>query len=222
MKIEVIKIDVANQGHITNTYLVYDEVNGKKEGILIDPADDAMAIIDKIKEENVNIKYIVITHAHGDHIGALEELTVYTKAKIIVHRNDKAALLGKEENYCDMLHVEKQDIAEESILQVDDNFSFTVLNMDFEIIHTPGHTSGSICIFEKNNNSLFTGDTIFCDCYGRCDLFSGSFEDMVHSLRKIFSRFDNVVIYPGHDKIVNISSAKKRIRMLIAMKGTIL
>lgn len=77
-------------------------------------------------------------------------------------------------------------------------------------------------MLEKNSNSLFTGDTIFCDCYGRCDLVSGSFEDMVLSLRKIFSRFEDIMIYPGHDKSVNIKSAKKRIRLLIAMKGVTL
>lgn len=141
MKIETIEIDVASQGHMTNTYLVYDESNGKREGILIDPADKAKYIISKIEEKNIDIKYIVITHAHGDHIGALEELRDYTNAKIIIHPNDKEALLNNEENYCDMLNVKIQNILENDLILSKDKDEFKVLNMNFEIIHTPGHTS---------------------------------------------------------------------------------
>lgn len=219
MNIEKIEIDVANQGHITNTYLVYSGDNEKREGIIIDPAYNASYIISIINEKKVDVKYIVITHAHGDHIGALENLRDYTKAKIIVHANDKEAILNNEENYCDMLNVKKQEILERDLLIVNDNYAFNIQNMEFEIVHTPGHTSGSICIFEKFSNVLFTGDTLFCDCYGRCDLVSGNFEDMVKSLRKIFTRFHDIMIYPGHDKNVNIESSKKRIRLLLAMKG---
>lgn len=121
-----------------------------------------------------------------------------------------------------MLGVEKQHINNEDIIEVKDGYKFNILSMQFEIIHTPGHTLGSICIYEKNTSSLFTGDTIFCDCYGRCDLYSGDFSDMVSSLRKLFNRFEDVMIYPGHDKEVKIDSAKRKIRLLVALKGVTL
>lgn len=217
INIEKIEIDVGNKGHLTNTYLIFDsKIN---EAILFDPADNAAKIIDRIKQLKLNVKYICITHAHGDHFGALEELAEYTKADILIHRNDYFPLIGKEENYSEDLGVKKQSIDRFNIVKIYDGYNFRVGDMNFEVIHTPGHTSGCICVYEKMSNSLFTGDTIFYDCYGRCDLHSANFDDMVTSIRKLFERFDDITIYPGHDKIVNISSAKKYIRMLMAMKN---
>ncbi|MDD3304183.1 MAG: MBL fold metallo-hydrolase [Clostridia bacterium] len=215
-KIEKIEIDVAMQGHITNCYLVYNE---NKEAILIDPADNATKIINRIVECDAKVKYIVITHAHGDHIGALIEVQKYTKATILVHENDTDMLLGKEENYCEMLLVEQPDIDATNLLSVKDGYTFKLGTLDFEVILTKGHSSGCICLYEKNSNVLFTGDTLFSDCYGRCDLNTGSFDDMVASLRKLFDRFTDIMIYPGHGKSVNINTAKRYIRMLMAMKG---
>lgn len=216
INIELIEIDVADAGHITNTYIISDE---KKNAVVIDPADNSRKIINILKENKLTVEYIIITHAHGDHIGALEEVQKYSGAQIIVHSDDKEALLGNVENYSDMLEVNKQNINEESLLLVKDGDVIKVGDICLEIIHTPGHTQGAICILEKNTNVLFTGDTIFWDCYGRCDLYSGNFDNMVNSLRKIFDRFQNIQIYPGHDKQVNIDSAQKRIRLLIALKG---
>lgn len=216
INIEKIEIDVANQGHITNCYLVYDE---NKEAILIDPADNPSLIISKIVNLNLKINYIVITHAHGDHIGALEELVDYTKAKIIVDKNDYDMLIGKEENYCDMLFVKQPNLNNEDILSIHDNYIFKVGNLDFEIINTKGHSTGSVCIYEKNSRVLFTGDTLFADCYGRCDLYSGNFRDMVESLKYLFSRFADIIIYPGHGKNVKIEVAKKYVKKLMALKG---
>lgn len=216
VNVERIEIDVSMQGHITNTYLIYDDENN---GILIDPADNASKIIEYIIKKNILVKYIVVTHAHADHIGALEQIKEFTKAKILVHKLDKEVLLGNGETYADMLGVNKQSIMEEDILKVNDGDTFNIGEINIEIIHTPGHTAGCICIFEKSSNKLFTGDTIFCDCYGRTDLYSGNFNDMVKSIQKLFNRFFDITIYPGHDKCVNIDSAKKRIRLLLAMKG---
>lgn len=216
INIEKIEIDVANQGHITNCYLVYDE---NKEAILIDPADNPSLIISKIVNLNLKINYIVITHAHGDHIGALEELVNYTKAKVIINKNDYNMLIGEEENYCDILFVKQPNLNNEDILAIDNNYILKVGNLDFEIINTKGHSSGSVCIYEKNSNVLFTGDTLFADCYGRCDLNSGSFRDMVETLRCLFSRFIDIIIYPGHGKSVKIEVAKKYVKKLMALKG---
>lgn len=179
-------------------------------------------IINTIEKLDVNVRYIIITHAHGDHIGALENVQKYTNAKIIVHKNDYNALLSKEENYSDMLNVPRQNLNEEDIFKIEGGYIVEFSNLKFEIIHTPGHSSGSICIYDIIQNRLFTGDTIFSDCYGRCDLNSGNFEDMVKSIKYIFNRFENIDIYPGHGEIVNIEIAKRYIKMLLAMKGIIL
>ena len=214
--IEKIEIDVAKRGHITNCYLLY---NSNKEGVLIDPADDGKKIITYINKLNLKIKYIVITHAHGDHIGALEEVQNYTNADILIHFNDYDALIGKNENYSDMLGVNKQNLNLNKIIKVKDNDKFKVSDIEFTIVHTPGHTLGSICIYVDSENVLFTGDTIFCDSYGRCDLYSGDFDDLVQSIKKLFDKYNDIVIYPGHNKKVNIEKAKKYIKLLLALKG---
>lgn len=220
ISVERIEVDVANRGHYTNCYLIYDE---SKKAILIDPGYDAKQIIEYINKLEIKVEYIVITHAHGDHIGALEEIQKYTKAKIIVHKNDFDALMSKEENYSEMLGVEKQNLNSNDIISVENGYTFKVESLDFEIIHTPGHTSGSICIYEKTEEKLFTGDTIFAEGYGRCDLLSSNFDDMVNSIRMLFKRFDeDVNIYPGHDRIARIFTAERFIRMLMARKGIIL
>lgn len=215
INIDRIEVNVAYAGHITNCYLVYDE-NG--EGIIIDPGYESDKIINEIKSKKCNVKYIILTHAHADHIGALAKVQKYTNAKILVHIKDLEMLLEKQENYSDMLKVEKQNIDEMLVKTVKDTDVIDVGNLKFEIIHTPGHSAGSICIFEVNNYKLFTGDTIFSDSYGRYDLYSGDFNDMVKSLRHIFNRFDNINIYSGHGEITDISKPKRYIKMLMAMK----
>lgn len=216
VNIEKIEVDIAGSGHITNTYLVYDD---DKKAVLIDPGFDSDKIIQKIIELNLFVEKIIITHAHADHIGALEKLQLYTKSKIIIHKNDFKSLINEEENYNEMLNVEHQYLNKEAIEKVEDSYEFKIGEMNFEVIHTPGHTSGCICILEKTSNRLITGDTLFSDCYGRCDLHSASFEDMVKSIQKLFNRFENITIYPGHGEIVNIDSVKRRIRILFSLKG---
>lgn len=215
ININKIEVDVAHAGHITNCYLVYDE-NG--DGIIIDPGYDSDKIINQIKLKKCNVKYIILTHAHADHMGALFKVQEYTSAKIIVHIKDLEMLLENQENYSDMLNVEKQNIDERKVRTVKDMEIVDVGSLKFEIIHTPGHSDGSICIFEVNNYKLFTGDTIFSDSYGRCDLYSGDFDAMVKSLRHIFNRFENIDIYPGHGEVVSILKAKRYISMLMSMK----
>lgn len=215
IEVERIEVDVAKQGHITNCYLIYDE---NKEAVLIDPGFEADKIIQCIKKIGVNVKYIVITHAHGDHIGALEKLQNYTKAIIMVHKNDYPALMSQVENYCELLNVPKQTLIEKNIFQLEEE-TIILNQIQLDVIHTPGHTSGCICLYDKIGNRLFTGDTIFSDCYGRYDLYSGNFEDMVSSIKKIFTNFQNVMIYPGHGNIVNIEEAKRYIKMLLSIKG---
>ncbi|MEG0873229.1 MAG: MBL fold metallo-hydrolase [Clostridia bacterium] len=241
--IEKIEVDISCSGHITNTYLLYtdsiknkkdenenenkrdenklceNKVNNERIGVLVDPGDEPQKIIEKIIELNVKVEKILITHAHGDHIGALEKLQLFTHAEIMVHEMDFRALINEEENYSDMLDIRVQHIDERKIILLKDGDKFNVGNMDFEIIHTPGHTSGGICIFEKTSNILLTGDTLFCDSYGRCDLYSGDFDKMVESIKKIFNRFADIVIYPGHGKAENVDKVKRKISMLFAYKG---
>lgn len=214
--VENIEVDVAKRAHITNSYIGYD--TDTKEGILIDPGYDGLKIISKIVELDVKIKYILITHGHADHIGALKELQKFTNAKIFISDEDYDVLCGKKEGYFETLGVEKFNIKNAEKLRNGDNIKFG--NYSLEIISTPGHTSGSLCFYEASTNLVFTGDTLFSNCYGRCDLESGSFYDMKNSLNKLFNRFSgDTKIYPGHGKISTLNEAKKYVRILVARKG---
>ncbi len=217
IKVESIEVNVANKGHITNCYIVYDDTS--KEAIVIDPGYDFESIKLSIEFLKVNVKYICITHAHGDHIGALEKLQNYTKAKIAISSEDYCILSDMDKNCSNIVNVELQHIDEDNIIIVKDKDILEVGDLKFEIISTPGHTKGSICIYVINSSILFTGDTMFSDCYGRCDLYSGNFEDMVGSIKKLFDRFKNVQIYPGHGEICSIENSKKYIRMLMGIKN---
>ena len=217
INIENVRVNVGGLGHFTNTYIVYEDV--EKEGIIVDPGYEANKIISKIVELGISIKYIVLTNAHGDHTGALKEVYEYTKSKVLIHENDYDMLIGNVEDYSIAQGIKRKDLSSCDIEKVKDNFCFRVGILNFEIIHTPGHTAGGICLFEKTSNCLFTGDTIFYDCYGRCDLATANFEEMVNSIQKIFDSFDDIIIYPGHGRAINLSKAKKYIRMLLKMKG---
>lgn len=167
----------------TNCYLVWDEDNN---AILIDPADNANIIFSKINEFNLNLNNIFITHGHWDHIGAVKELIQAYPVTILIHNDDKDSLISEDLN----------------IQLVEDGEEYTVGNRTYKIIHTPGHTPGSICI--SNGNNLFTGDTLFNGSVGRTDFPGGSTKDLMRSLDKLLELPENTVIYPGHGAITSM------------------
>ncbi|MDD2377007.1 MAG: MBL fold metallo-hydrolase [Clostridia bacterium] len=213
---KIIQIEVGDDNYPTNCYVVYDEDNN---AIIIDPGYDKQRIISKIEDNNLKVKYIILTHCHADHLGQLEEIMKFTDADVIIHENDLDGLEDDEKSHFTPLNINKPNIEKDKIITVKDKDVIEVGNIELEVIHTPGHTSGCMCLFEKSMNSLFTGDTIFANCYGRVDLKSGSLEDMKNSINKIFDRFEDIIIYPGHEQIVNIDDCKRRIRLLIKIRS---
>lgn len=222
VNVEQLKVKINNLEHITNSYIVYDE---NKEAILIDPGDQKDIIIRKIDELKLDIKYVLITHVHADHIGALADVLKVYNCKVIIQVLDIDKLYDRVKNCSYILDdMEIKEVSTDSIIQIKDLYKLKVGNMEFEIIHSPGHTSGSMCIYEKKSKSLFSGDTIFENCYGRCDLYSSSFDDMLISLRKIFDLYEKeegITLYPGHGKIIDFLTAKKKIKLFIKIKNKI-
>lgn len=213
---KIIQIEVGSDDYPTNCYIVYDD---KNNAVIIDPGFDKQRIISKIDEHNLIVKYVILTHCHADHLGELEAIMNYTNANVIIHENDLDGLEDDEKAHFTHLNVKKPNINRNKIITVKDRDIIKVGYINLEVIHTPGHTSGCMCLFDKNNDALFTGDTIFAECYGRVDLKSGSLEDMKKSIDKLFNRFDDIIIYPGHEKIVNIDDCKRRIRLLLRVRG---
>ncbi len=161
---------------LTNCYIISSD----DEIAIIDPGDEGEKILAEIEKEK--LKYIILTHYHFDHVLAAEELKEKTGAKILIHEADKKFLNFQIDQY--LKENDKIKIGKEVL----------------KVIHSPGHSKGSICLIGKNE--IFTGDTIFKNSYGRTDLLGGSEKDMKNSLEKISKILKNgITIYPGHGEI---------------------
>jgi glyoxylase-like metal-dependent hydrolase (beta-lactamase superfamily II) len=156
------------------SYVIADETT--REAAVVDPSFNTDAIIRLLKDQNFNVKYVFNTHSHGDHTAGNKDIRSDFGAKIIVHKSAKV----------------NKDIG------VNDEDVVMLGRIAIKVIHTPGHTSDSICLLV--DGKLFTGDTLFVGECGRTDLPGGSSEDMYYSLfHKLMKLDDNVEVYPGHD-----------------------
>jgi glyoxylase-like metal-dependent hydrolase (beta-lactamase superfamily II) len=158
-----------------NCYLLVSE----NKLIIIDPGDEAERILNEIKQLKASPKQIIITHCHPDHVLAVPEIKKQTSAKILIHKKER------QSNNCQ---------ADEFLKEKD---KIEIGNVFLEVIHTPGHTPGSICLL--GNNFIFTGDTLFENGYGRTDLPGGSDKQMQNSLKRLSELLKpGMMVYPGH------------------------
>lgn len=155
------------------SYVVADDVT--REAVVVDPSFNAEAIVRLLRDKNLNVKYIINTHDHIDHIADNEYIKSNFNAKIVAHK----------------LSDVKKDIS------VADGDVVNVGSIHIKVIHTPGHTLDSICLLV--DGKLLTGDTLFVGECGRTDLLGSSPEDMYHSLHKLIELDDDIEVYPGHD-----------------------
>ena len=165
----------------TNCYLVADETTGLCA--VIDPATRSAFILDKIREQGWTVGAILLTHAHFDHTGALRSLhEALPEVPVFVHADDA-------DNETNMSHgnLVYTDLYGESV---------TVGALEFSVLHTPGHTPGSVCLRVKN--ALFSGDTLFAGSCGRTDFPGGDLEAMRQSLRTLAALPDSLQVFPGH------------------------
>lgn len=177
----------------TNCYIVVDE--SCSEGIIIDPGENAKLILQTVSELGISVKYIILTHSHFDHICAAKEVKEKTGAKLIVHQCENECLSFKY--VVDFYPLMKRRYKEvTSDITVNGGETFTFGNLQAKIINTPGHTKGSCIIII--NDCIFTGDTLLRGQCGRCDLPTGSTEDMNNSLKTIYSLDGDYKLYPGH------------------------
>lgn len=189
----------------TNTYIVYDEKTF--EGVLIDIADNVHEIQEYVEKMNINLKYLVLTHCHADHIAGLKEFKrKYPNVRILIHELDASGLVRDEINLAHYLETESNFIEADRTLK--DGDVIEIKNMNLKVIHTPGHTKGSVSILVED--ALFSGDTLFKDSYGRVDFPTGSMIDMKNSIKKLLKLPDEIIVYPGHEEITKIGEAKKK------------
>lgn len=188
-----------------NTYLVYDEET--KKGFIVDPGGYEPRITAQIKDEAVELQYIILTHGHGDHIGGVEAFKKdFPAAKIVALRAEDKMLHDPEAN-CS-IEMFRKAIMIDAEIQVEDGDLLEVGNMELKFIATPGHTEGGMCIY--TGKTLFSGDTLFCRSIGRTDFTGGNFSDIINSIKtKLFILPDDTVVLPGHMGKTTIGEEKR-------------
>ena len=185
-----------------NCSVIGDE--STREGLVIDPGDDIEEVLTLVRKHNLQVKQIVITHAHIDHVGGAMKLRAATGAAILLNQNDYALLkmLDAQAAWIGVAPPGKVEI-DHSVAQAD---SIKTGSLSADVIHTPGHTEGSICLYFPAEKKLIAGDTLFAGSIGRTDLPGGSFEKIIRSLHdKVLELPDDTVVIPGHGPLTTIS-----------------
>ena len=189
-----------------NCSVIGDEAS--REAMVIDPGDDVEAVLAIIRKHNLALKQIVVTHAHIDHVGGASKLRKLTGAPILLNQNDHALLkmIDVQASWIGMASPGKIEI-DQSIAQAD---QLRAGALTAEVIHTPGHTEGSVCLYFPAHQKLIAGDTLFAGSIGRTDLPGGSFEKIISSLHeKILALPDETIVVPGHGPQTTIGAERE-------------
>ena len=187
-----------------NSYIVADE--DTKEAVVIDPGGSAEKILNVLEQNNLNVKHVINTHGHVDHIAANEKIMAETEAQLLIHEADADFLQEPELNLSSFMGA--QNIispAADKTLQAGSQIDCGAINL--EVLHTPGHTKGSICLL--GDNLLFSGDTLFSRGVGRTDLPTGSRQQLNQSLTQLLELSAELKIYPGHGPATTLAELKE-------------
>jgi len=150
-----------------------------------------------------NLKYIFLTHCHGDHIGGVTELKERMGGKVLIHRDDADGLNDRKINLTEFMEG-FPEIELEADSRIDDGDLLHIGELEFKVIHTPGHTKGGVSLYQKEQKLLFSGDTLFRGTWGRTDLPTSDFKQIMESItKKLLILPEDTIVYPGHRKINN-------------------
>ncbi|MBI2651417.1 MBL fold metallo-hydrolase [Candidatus Woesearchaeota archaeon] len=162
------------------SYLIGDKES--REAAIVDPAWELQKILEAAKKHGLNIKKILITHAHFDHIQCVKELADTVNARVYIHKEEAAEI---------------KKLGIKNIEVIEDNALISIGKIKVKVLHTPGHSAGSVCYLV--GNKLITGDTLFVEAIGRTDLPGGNIKQMRDSLKKLKKLDESIEVYPGHD-----------------------
>ncbi|OJV62155.1 MAG: MBL fold metallo-hydrolase [Clostridiales bacterium 38-18] len=198
---------IAVGAYAANCFIVGDEET--RIGMVIDPGGEAERIYKKIEDLGLSIAYIVLTHAHGDHIGGVEKLKKLTSAPVLLHHDEEEMLKTPSLNLTQSMN--GPTVAMTADRTIGEGEVLSVGGLKCKVIHTPGHTIGGICLYFDKEKILFSGDTLFYGSIGRTDLPGGSHKQLIQGiLNKLMILEDQVAVYPGHGASSSIGFERKR------------
>ena len=187
-----------------NIYIYYDEQS--LDACIIDPGGSFEKIREFVNSKKLKVKSVILTHGHADHIGALQEIIDHYKdIEVIAAKREKKILNSPAYNLT--INFGMKNTSFEATRYVEDGDIYQIGGKTIKFIVTPGHTSGSMCVFD--GEIMFTGDTLFEGSIGRTDLPTGSYQEMENSLKKLSQMNEDIIILPGHGEQSSIGQEKK-------------
>ena len=177
-----------------------------KECVVIDPGDDAETILMALAKLSLTVKYLINTHGHFDHVGANKKMKEVTQATLAIHPDDEPMLMELSKSASMFGLTAENSPPADLLLNHGDQVSFGDITL--EVIHTPGHSMGGICLYTKGH--LFAGDTLFAGSIGRTDLPGGNYDTLIASIKtKLFDLPDDTIVYTGHGPETSIGNEKR-------------
>ena len=192
----------------SNTYVVFDEKS--LEGMIVDTGNEVVRVAAFVDKMGITVKYIVQTHAHFDHAEFLDEYrSKYPDAAVVAHKREVTLLTDPEANLSSFVTKPKSYGVPD--LEVGEGDVLTLGESSYRVLSTPGHTPGSICLYNEKEKLMITGDTLFEGGRGRCDFKFGSEADMSRSLKRLLDMDPEIEFLPGHGGPSRIGCERGRV-----------
>lgn len=190
--------------YASNSYIVYDD--NTKDCVIVDCGGDEDEILDFLNENDLKLHSVLLTHGHADHIAGIPSLKKSLNCEVYIHEDDDELLKDAHKNFSASMAMGLIEFTPDYLFKDRDILTFGSLN--FKVIHTPGHTRGSVCL--DTGVGILSGDTLFKASIGRTDLYGGNEAAIINSIKsRLWTYSDETEVYPGHGPKTTIGYEKK-------------